>query len=119
MANTYTSLNCHLPTFRFNEPIKRNKNRFPADFMFQLRQAEFEALKSQTAISQTEGTPTSSQIAMSSRTHRGRSYRPYAFMCITPVYIASAATKLSALADCERNPAIYRRVSVENERLVA
>jgi ORF6N domain len=34
-----------VPTFRFNEAIKRNKNRFPSDFMFQLRQAEFEALK--------------------------------------------------------------------------
>ena len=26
-------------TFRFNEAIKRNKNRFPPDFMFQLNQA--------------------------------------------------------------------------------
>lgn len=25
-----------IPTFRFNEAIKRNKNRFPPDFMFQL-----------------------------------------------------------------------------------
>src|SRR6202011_3057220 len=62
-------------TFRFNEAIKRNKNRFPPDFMFQLSQAEFEALKSQTAISETEGRANSSQIAMSSRKrckHLGR-----------------------------------------------
>jgi ORF6N domain len=65
-------------TFRFNEAIKRNKNRFPPDFMFQLSQAEFEALKSQTAISET-GKTNSSQIAMSSRKHRGAAYRPYAF----------------------------------------
>ena len=25
-----------VPTFRFNEAIKRNRNRFPDDFMFQL-----------------------------------------------------------------------------------
>jgi hypothetical protein len=45
-----------VPTFRFNEAIKRNENRFPPDFMFQLSQAEFEALRSQTAISEMEGT---------------------------------------------------------------
>jgi hypothetical protein len=66
-------------TFRFNEAIKRNKNRFPPDFMFRLSQAEFEALKSQTAISETEGRANSSQFAMSSRKHRGTAYRPYAF----------------------------------------
>jgi|ERR1039457_4043075 ORF6N domain len=68
-----------VPTFRFNEAIKRNKNRFPPDFMFQLSQAEFEALRSQTAISEMEGAANSSQIAMSSRKHRGTAYRPYAF----------------------------------------
>ncbi|MBM4350770.1 MAG: ORF6N domain-containing protein, partial [Deltaproteobacteria bacterium] len=25
-----------VPTFRFNEAVKRNRNRFPEDFMFQL-----------------------------------------------------------------------------------
>ena len=34
-----------------NEQIKRNKDRFPADFMFQLRELEFENLKSQFATS--------------------------------------------------------------------
>ena len=68
-----------VPTFRFNEAIKRNKNRFPPDFMFQLDPAEFEALKSQAAMARTEGTANSSQIAMSSGRHRGRAYRPYAF----------------------------------------
>ena len=68
-----------VPTFRFNEAIKRNKNRFPPDFMFQLSQAEFETWKSQTTISKTRGTTNSSQIAMSSRKHRGVAYRPYAF----------------------------------------
>jgi len=68
-----------IPTFRLNEAVKRNKNRFPPDFMFQLSQAEFEALKSQSAMSETKETANSSQIAMSSRKHRGTAYRPYAF----------------------------------------
>ena len=33
-----------IPTFRFNEAIKRNRERFPEDFMFRLTVAEFAAL---------------------------------------------------------------------------
>lgn len=36
-------------TKRLNEQVKRNKDRFPKDFMFQLTKLEFENLKSQTA----------------------------------------------------------------------
>ena len=39
-----------VPTFRFNEAIKRNRNRFPDDFMFQLTRVEFDFLKSQIAV---------------------------------------------------------------------
>jgi hypothetical protein len=38
-------------TFRLNEQVKRNIERFPADFMFQLSKEEFENWKSQFAIS--------------------------------------------------------------------
>lgn len=38
-------------TRRLNEQVKRNLNRFPEDFMFQLTQAEFKSLKSQFATS--------------------------------------------------------------------
>src|SRR6266446_4333932 len=65
-----------IPTFRFNEAIKRNRHRFPPDFMFQLTREEFDSLKSQIAMSKREN---SSQIAMSSGKHRGAAYRPYAF----------------------------------------
>jgi len=65
-----------VPTFRFNEAIKRNRHRFPKDFMFQLTREEFDSLKSQIAMSKREN---SSQIAMSSGKHRGAAYRPYAF----------------------------------------
>lgn len=38
-------------TKRFNEQVRRNLSRFPADFMFQLTEAEFSALRSQNATS--------------------------------------------------------------------
>lgn len=40
-----------VPTFRFNEAVKRNKDRFPQDFMFQLTQNEVRTLISQNAMS--------------------------------------------------------------------
>lgn len=40
-----------VPTFRFNEAVKRNRERFPNDFSFQLNQEEFSVLISQFAIS--------------------------------------------------------------------
>ena len=54
-----------VPTFRFNEAIKRNRERFPNDFMFQLSAAEAESL--------------TSQIAMSKPGRGGRRTLPYAF----------------------------------------
>lgn len=38
-------------TKRLNEQVKRNAARFPADFMFQLNEEEWESLKSQFATS--------------------------------------------------------------------
>lgn len=39
-----------VPTFRLNEQVKRNKKRFPKDFMFQLTWKEITGLRSQFAI---------------------------------------------------------------------
>jgi hypothetical protein len=36
-------------TKRFNEQVRRNRERFPADFMFQLNAEEAEGLRSQNA----------------------------------------------------------------------
>lgn len=55
-----------VPTFRFNEAIKRNRHRFPPDFMFQLTAEENASLRSQSAILKTGR-------------GRHRKYRPYAF----------------------------------------
>jgi len=42
-----------VPTFRFNEAVKRNRQRFPDDFLFQLTKEEAEVLTSQIAMSKT------------------------------------------------------------------
>jgi hypothetical protein len=42
-----------VPTFRFNEAVKRNQTRFPEDFRFQLSKEEALALTSQNAIAKT------------------------------------------------------------------
>jgi hypothetical protein len=65
-----------VPTFRFNEAIKRNRHRFPPDFMFQLAREEFDSLKSQIAMSKPQD---SSQNAMSKTGRGGRRTLPYAF----------------------------------------
>jgi hypothetical protein len=35
-----------VPTYRLNEQVKRNRNRFPDDFMFQLKAKEGNSLTS-------------------------------------------------------------------------
>jgi hypothetical protein len=52
-------------TGRLNEQVKRNVDRFPEDFMFQLTNKEWESLRS--------------QFAMSKKGRGGRRYAPFAF----------------------------------------
>ena len=70
-----------VPTKRFNEAVKRNLAKFPADFMFQLDAQEWAALRSQFATLNVVG--------------RGqhRKYLPYAF---TEHGAIMAATLLSS-----------------------
>jgi hypothetical protein len=51
-------------TKRLKEAVKRNINRFPPDFMFQLRKNEFESLRSQIATSKREGHDTSHMLSL-------------------------------------------------------
>ena len=55
-----------VPTKVFNQAVKRNKDRFPSDFMFQLTDEEFYSLRSQIVILETGR-------------GRHRKYLPYAF----------------------------------------
>lgn len=73
-----------VPTHRLNQAIKRNADRFPSDFRFQLSREEYANLISQIVISSSEGTdkqsdtPNSSQSVMSSR-YGGLRKLPWAF----------------------------------------
>jgi hypothetical protein len=60
-------------TKSLNRAIKRNLDRFPSDFMFQLTAQEFQPLRRQS------GTSNSRSQSGTSKTRGGRRYRPYAF----------------------------------------
>jgi len=64
-------------TKRLNEAVKRNIDRFPKEFMFQLTQAEYENLMSQIATYKNKNKNLRSQIATSS--WGGHRYLPFAF----------------------------------------
>ena len=70
-------------TKRFNEAFKRNRQRFPDDFAFQLITTEFNNLRSQiaTSSSQRAGSLESDRNRLQSVTgsHGGRRYLPWAF----------------------------------------
>ncbi len=80
-----------VPTRRLNEQVKRNRERFPADFMFQLSKAEDEDLRSQIATSSSGG-------------GRRRS-RPYAF---TQEGVAMLSSVLRSAQAIQVNIAIMR-----------
>ena len=64
-------------TKRLNEQVRRNVDRFPADFVFQLTAQEVLNLKSQIATSSFQD-GLKSQVANASE-HGGRRKLPYAF----------------------------------------
>jgi ORF6N domain len=72
-------------THRFNEAVKRNAGRFPVDFCFQLTHEEVAQVREAAATRNTDNNEeqsvnyNSSQIAMSSRRHRGGAYLPWGF----------------------------------------
>jgi len=70
-----------VPTYRLNEAVKRNINRFPEDFMFRLSNEEWENLRSQNAISREE--------------HGGRRYLPL-------VFTEQGVSMLSSVLNSER-----------------
>jgi hypothetical protein len=78
-----------VPTKVFNQALKRNRDRFPEDFVFQLTVEEYAALRTPPAAAGSvevlppanpeAETPNWSQFVTSSRKHRGAAYRPWAF----------------------------------------
>jgi hypothetical protein len=74
---------------QLNRAVKRNLDRFPPDFMFQLNVAEYESLRSQFGISR----------------WGGRRYRPYAF---SEQGVAMLSTVLKSKRAIEVNIQIMR-----------
>ncbi len=81
----------HVETRRLNEQVKRNVDRFPDDFMFQLNEKELENWKS--------------QFATSNKEVMGLRKMPYAF---TEEGIYMLATVLNSTVAVQTNIAIIR-----------
>ncbi len=88
-----------------NQAVARNRRRFPDDFIFQLSAEEYEDIRSQFVTTSGGKKLNSSQTVMSSRKHRGRSYRPYAF---TEQGVAMLSSVLRSSRAVEVNIAIMR-----------
>ena len=94
-----------------NQAVKRNHERFPNDFMFQLTTEEVLSLRSQTVTSSLQETTTQivmkhrSQIVTSLKKHGGARYRPYAF---TEQGIAMLSSVLNSKRAVKVNIAIMR-----------
>ncbi len=86
-----------------NQAVKRNLERFPADFMFQLTSEEWERMRSQTVTAYPAGTPMRSQTVTASR--RNVTALPYAF---TEQGIAMLSSVLRSQRAVEVNIAIMR-----------
>ena len=106
-----------------NQAVKRNAERFPHDFMFRLNDEEMEQVSQFKIPPQPtgKGVSDSSQIVMSSRKHRGRRYRHYAF---TKQGIAMLSSVLNSERAVRVNIAIMRafvklRQTLESNRELA
>jgi hypothetical protein len=82
-----------------NQAVARNRKRFPADFIFRLSRTEYDGIRARFLAKD------SSQSVMSSRRHRGRVYRPYAF---TEQGVAMLSSVLRSPRAVEVNVAIMR-----------
>ena len=92
-----------VPTKRLNEQVKRNNERFPERFMFQLSDADMDSLRSQFATSNS-GLQISSSLPESLRSQFAASkrggvrYRPYVFTEYGITMLASVLNSPIAIA---------------------
>ncbi|MGB7957832.1 MAG: ORF6N domain-containing protein [Minisyncoccia bacterium] len=80
-------------TFNLNKAVKRNRSRFPEDFMFQLTKEEADSLRSQSTTSNLRF-----QFGISSLNYGGRRYLPYAFTEHGVAMLASVLKSERAIA---------------------
>jgi len=105
MLDFYLAELYNVETRVLNQAVKRNKNRFPIDFMFQLSKSEWEKWKSQIVLSSKSESGNSSQLVMSSKKHRGSKYIPYVF---TEHGVAMLSSVLRSKKAVEVNISIMR-----------
>jgi hypothetical protein len=90
-------------TKRLNEQVKRNRERFPVDFVFRLTSEESQAFSSQFATGATrevkaeKGGSNRSQFATGSQKHRDPRLRPYAFTEHGAIMAANVLNSLRAV----------------------
>lgn len=90
----------------FNQAVKRNLNRFPEDFMFQLTEEEHEVLRSQIVISKTG--------------RGGRRYLPYVFTehgAIMAANILNSEKAVTASVQVVRAFVKLRQILIKNADL--
>ena len=83
MLDSDVAMLYHYQTKRINEAVKRNKERFPENFCFQLTTEEIKNIKMPNVVLNLKNENNWSQFATSSKSenikHRGKKYLPYVF----------------------------------------
>ena len=105
-------------TKRFNQQVRRNRKRFPADFMFQLTAEETISLRSQIATLKTSGGQQGKYSQFLEETSRGqhRKYLPYVF---TEHGAIMAATILNSTRAVEMSVYVVRALVQLREMLAS
>ena len=92
-----------VPTKRLNEQVRRNVDRFPSDFVFQLEPLEITHFRLQCAAlsvqpsDSKEDNMNRSQFATSSSRHRDPRFRPYAFTEHGAIMVATVLNSPQAI----------------------
>lgn len=108
-----------VPTKAFNQAIKRNAARFPADFAFQLTSTEANSLSSQNVTINDQATRPGnlkSQIVTSRLSHGGRRYLPWVF---TEHGAVMAANVLRSPKAIEMSVYVVRAFVLQREAIAA
>lgn len=113
MLDTILAALYDVPTKRLNQAVRRNRSRFPEDFMFQLSWDEAKALTSRHASSSTS--PSRSQ-SVTLKGGKNIKYRPYVF---TEQGVAMLSSVLNSPRAIAVNIEIMRAFVKLREALVA
>jgi phage regulator Rha-like protein len=114
-----------------NQAVKRNQNRFPLEFRFQLNEEETKFLKSQSQISK-ENPLTSQNVTLKDERGKHRKYLPYAFTeqgvaMLSAVLRSNTAVKVSiqiikAFVDMKKfissNAGLFQRLDIIDKKLI-